>query len=368
LSGVLRTTPLLSLHEERGARMVPFAGYLMPLQYPSGIIAEHLHTRSQAGLFDVSHMGQAILVGAGAIACLEALCPTDLTGLPVGRQRYSLLTAPDGGIVDDFMVARISEEDLFLVVNAACKETDFHHVAANAPDGTVLHRLESHALLALQGPAAAAVLARLIPRIAEMRFMDLQEVRIPEVGACRITRSGYTGEDGFEISVPSETALHFARRLLAEPEVALIGLGARDSLRLEAGLPLYGSDIDLTTSPVEANLGFAINKRRRAAWDFPGGEVMRKQLEQGIERVRVGLLPEGRIPARAGARITLPDGTPVGQVTSGGFGPSAQGPIAMGYVSSSAADEAPLLHLIVRDRPIPARVVPTAFIPHRYVR
>jgi len=348
--------------------MVPFAGYLMPLQYPSGIIAEHLHTRSQAGLFDVSHMGQAILVGPDAIASLEMLCPSDLSGLPVGRQRYSLLTASDGGIVDDFMVARLGDEELFLIVNAACKQTDFHHIAAHTPGGTTLHHLESHALLALQGPAAAGVLARLMPQITNMRFMDFQEVQVAEVGACRITRSGYTGEDGFEISVPSETALEFARRLLAQPEVALIGLGARDSLRLEAGLPLYGSDIDLTTSPIEATLGFAINKRRRATWNFPGGEVMRRQLEQGVERVRVGLLPEGRILARAGARICLPDGTPVGQVTSGGFGPSVNGPIAMGYVSASAAGEATLLHLIVRDRPIPARIVPIPFIPHRYIR
>jgi aminomethyltransferase len=348
--------------------MVPFAGYLMPLQYPSGIIAEHLHTRSQAGLFDVSHMGQAILAGAGAIASLEILCPSDLTGLPIGRQRYSLLTAADGGIIDDFMVTRFGEEDLFLIVNAACKESDFHRIATNVRDGTTLHRLESHALLALQGPAAVGVLGRLVPQIAEMRFMDFQEVRIAGMGTCRITRSGYTGEDGFEISVPSATALEFARRLLEEPEVALIGLGARDSLRLEAGLPLYGSDIDLTTSPVEASLGFAINKRRRMTWNFPGGEVIRKQLEDGVNRVRVGLLPEGRIPARAGARISLPDGTPVGQVTSGGFGPSLNRPVAMGYVSSLAANEATLLHLIVRDRPIPARVVSIPFIPHRYVR
>lgn len=365
---LLKMTPLAALHHELGARMVPFAGYLMPVQYPTGIIAEHLHTRAQAGLFDVSHMGQATLSGRGAIAALEALCPADLRGLPRGRQRYSLLSASNGGILDDFMVARTDEEELFLVVNAACKEADFSHIAANLSEDTTLLPLEHHALLALQGPAAAKVLARLVPQISEMRFMDFKDVEIAEFGICRIARSGYTGEDGFEISISSDAATSFARRLLAQPEVAPIGLGARDSLRLEAGLPLYGSDIDKTTSPIEAALGFAISKRRKANWDFAGGDIIRTQLEQGANRVRVGIRPEGRAPARAGTPITLPDGTAVGQVTSGGFGPSVGGPIAMGYVSKPIAGDGTVIHLIVRGQPIPARVVPMPFMPHRYIR
>ena len=368
MSESLKITPLDSLHRELGARMVPFAGYAMPVQYPAGIIAEHLHCRARAGLFDVSHMGQATLSGPGGIAALEALVPTDVAGLKPGRQRYSLFTTPSGGILDDFMVARIGSEELFLVVNAACKDADFAHVAALMPDGVTLARHEDRALLALQGPEAVAVFARFAPDAAAMSFMDIRDFEIDGVGRVRVSRSGYTGEDGVEISVPGATAEAFARALLAQPEVAPIGLGARDSLRLEAGLPLYGNDIDTDTSPIEAGLTFAINKRRKMTWDFAGGAVMRDQLDHGPKLRRVGLLPEGRAPARAGTEITDLDGTVIGTVTSGGFGPSLGAPVAMGYVATShTADGTPVL-LVVRGKPLPARVAPMPFVPHRYVR
>lgn len=368
MSESLLTTPLDALHRELGARMVPFAGYDMPVQYKPGIIAEHLHTRAQAGLFDVSHMGQATLKGPEAIATLERLCPGDIEGLKPGRQRYSLLTTAEGTIRDDFMVARIGEDELFLVVNAGCKTADFAHIAAHLPAGTSLTRHEDRALLALQGPLAAAVFARLAPASAAMRFMDIADLDVSGVGPVRATRSGYTGEDGFEISVPAAQAEALARALLAEPEVAPIGLGARDSLRLEAGLPLYGNDIDTTTSPIEAGLTFAINKRRKMAWDFLGGSVMRDQLDTGPGRRRVGLRLDGRAPARAHAQIALPDGTIIGEVTSGGFSPSLEAPIAMGYVAASHAADNTEIALIVRGKPLPARIVPMPFIPHRYAR
>ena len=368
MSEILLTTPLDALHRTLGARMVPFAGYAMPVQYPTGIIAEHLHTRTQAGLFDVSHMGQATLRGPDAIAALERLCPADLAGLHPGRQRYSLLTSEKGGILDDFMVARIAADELFLVVNAGCKDADFAHVAANLPNGTTLTRHEDRALLALQGPMAAAVFARFAPASAPMKFMQIADLEVAGVGPVRASRSGYTGEDGFEISVPAERADSFAQLLLAEPEVAMIGLGARDSLRLEAGLPLYGHDIDTTTSPIEAGLTFAISKRRKMAWDFAGGMPMRDRLDHGPSRCRVGLRLDGRAPAREGAEIVRPDGTPVGVVTSGGFSPSLQAPIAMGYVASECAADGTELALMVRGKPLPATVVPMPFVPHRYAR
>ncbi len=368
MSDVLKTTPLDALHRALGARMVPFAGYAMPVQYPAGIIAEHLHCRAKAGLFDVSHMGQATLSGPGGIAAVEALVPADVAGLKPGRQRYSLFTTPSGGILDDFMVARIGPEELFLVVNAACKDADFAHVAAHMPDGVTLERHEDRALLALQGPQAVAVFARFAPGAAAMAFMDIRDFEIDGIGSVRVSRSGYTGEDGVEISVPGATAEAFARLLLAEPEVAPIGLGARDSLRLEAGLPLYGNDIDTETSPIEAGLTFAINKRRKIAWDFAGGPVMRDQLDNGPARRRVGILPEGRAPARAGTEITDLAGTVIGTVTSGGFGPTLGAPIAMGYVAGAqSADGTPVL-LMVRGKPLPARIAAMPFVPHRYVR
>ncbi len=368
MSDQLKTTPLDALHRELGARMVPFAGYAMPVQYPAGIMAEHLHTRAKAGLFDVSHMGQATLAGPSATAALEQLIPGDIQGLKPGRQRYSLFTNAAGGILDDFMVARIGAEELFLVVNAACKDADFAHVAANLPPDCTLVRHEDRALLALQGPSAMSVLARFAPDVATMAFMDVRDLDVAGVGTIRVSRSGYTGEDGFEISVPGATASHFARLLLAEPDCAPAGLGARDSLRLEAGLPLYGNDIDTTTSPVEAGLTFAINKRRKMAWDFLGGDVIRGQLEAGPTRLRVGIRPDGRAPARAGTEILDAAGAVIGTVTSGGFGPTVDGPIAMGYVARAHAADGAAISLLVRGRPLPARIVPMPFVPHNYAR
>jgi aminomethyltransferase len=361
---ILRTTPLDALHRRRGGRMAPFAGYDMPVQYAGGIMAEHLHCRSQAGLFDVSHMGQLSLTRADAATLLEQLVPGDMLGIKPGRQRYTLLLDEAGGILDDLMVANYGDR-LMLVVNAACKEADALHL------GTRIAQIdmETHdrALLALQGPAAAAVMARLSPEAAALPFMGVAELTIAGAPVW-ISRSGYTGEDGFEISVPAGQAEDFAERLLAEPEVALAGLGARDSLRLEAGLCLYGNDIDTLTTPVEANLTWTIAKRRRTTWDFPGAAAIRDQLEHGATRLRVGLCPDGRAPARAGTVIAAADGTQAGTVTSGGFGPTFGGPIAMGYVRRGLAVEGQALDLLVRGKRMPARVAPLPFVPHRYVR
>lgn len=359
----LATTPLDALHRELGARMVPFAGYAMPVQYPAGVLAEHRHTRAAAGLFDVSHMGQVILRGGAPATALEALVPGELQGLAAGRIRYTMFTSPAGGILDDLMVANAGDH-LVLVVNAGCKAADIAHLRAGLGD----HRVEAlpqRALLALQGPRAAAVLARLAPAAAAMAFMSWCRLDLAGI-ACWVSRSGYTGEDGFEISLPADQAEALARRLLADPEVKPIGLGARDTLRLEAGLCLYGSDIDGTTTPVEAGLAWTIGKRRRAAGGFPGAAVILGQLANGPPRLRVGLLPDDRAPARAHTVITLPDGRPVGAVTSGGFGPTIDGPLAMGYVEAACAASGTRLMLVVRDQPRPARVVELPFVPHRY--
>jgi aminomethyltransferase len=360
----LLSTPLAPLHAELGARMVPFAGYAMPVQYPAGILAEHRACRERAALFDVSHMGQAELWGEGAAAALERLSPADVAGLKPGRQRYGLLTNSQGGIEDDLMVANLGDR-LFLVVNAARKAADFAAIGAVLPAGVALRPLPGRALLALQGPDAGRMLAGIAPDTAAMRFLDVIETVLDGVPAV-IARSGYTGEDGFEISVPAESAEGFARRLLAagaEPA----GLGARDSLRLEAGLCLYGSDIDATTSPVEAGLVWTIGKRRRIAWDFPGAERVRDELAHGPKRRRVGLLPEGRQPARAGTPV-LREGVVVGAVTSGSFGPSLDAPCAMAYVAPEAAADGTALMLDVRGRPVAARVAPLPFVPHRVLR
>ncbi|WP_201451817.1 glycine cleavage system aminomethyltransferase GcvT [Rhodovarius lipocyclicus] len=362
----LLETPLASLHRELGGRMVPFAGYSMPVQYPAGILTEHLHTRAEAGLFDVSHMGQAELVGEGAAAALEALTPADVQGLKPGRQRYGLLLNAEGGIVDDFMVAN-SAGRLFLVVNASRKHVDLPLIAAALPAGVSLRPLPDRALLALQGPAAVAGLATLVPEVAALSFMGVWEgvwQGLPLI----ISRSGYTGEDGVEISVPAEAAEGFAKRLLALPGVQPAGLGARDSLRLEAGLCLYGNDIDETTSPVEAALVWSMGKRRRMAWDFPGAERIRGELDNGTKRLRVGIRPEGRQPARAHTPVHGPDGALAGEITSGGFGPSVNGPVAMGYVARDLAADGTALTLMVRGKPLAARVAPTPFHPHRYAR
>ncbi|MCW3476615.1 glycine cleavage system aminomethyltransferase GcvT [Limobrevibacterium gyesilva] len=363
----LKTTPLDALHRELGARMVPFAGYAMPVQYPAGIMAEHLHCRAKAALFDVSHMGQASLYGADAAAALEALVPGDMAGLKPHRQRYTILTTASGGILDDLMVANTGSDRLFLVANASRKDVDFAHIAAHLPDDVKLARHDDRALLALQGPAAVGVLARVAPEVASMPFMGVATITVDSV-ECFVSRSGYTGEDGFEISVPAEFADAFARMLLAQPGVMPAGLGARDSLRLEAGLCLYGNDIDETTNPVEAALTWVIGKRRRMEWNFVGAGPIRAMLENGPARLRVGIRPDGRAPARAGTEIVGADGGVVGHVTSGGFGPTLGAPIAMGYVRRDLAADGTELSLLVRGKPLPARVAPTPFVPHRYVR
>jgi aminomethyltransferase len=360
----LKATPLDAWHRARGARMVEFAGYSMPVQY-QGLIAEHRQCRSRAALFDVSHMGQATLSGPTAAAALESLVPGDIAGLKPGRQRYTLLTNEAGGIKDDLMVANLGADKLFLVVNASRKEDDFTHIAANLPAGVQLQPHEDRALLALQGPAAAAVIARLGPEAAGQPFMGVLDVALAGI-RCLISRSGYTGEDGFEISVPADGAEALANRLVAEPEVAPAGLGARDTLRLEAGLCLYGNDIDELTTPVEAGLTWVIAKRRRSSWDFPGAAAIRDQLEHGAVRHRVGIRPDGRAPARAQTDIVAGDGTAAGIITSGSFSPSLNAPIAMGYVRKDLVADGTVLHLIVRGKPLPARVVPLPFVPHRY--
>ncbi len=362
----LRHTPLNDLHLSLGAKMVPFAGYAMPVQYPAGIMAEHLHTRARAGLFDVSHMGQLRLSGAGAAAALEALVPSDITALAPGRMRYTLFTNDKGGILDDLMVTRAGD-DLLLVVNAARKADDIAHLRRHLPAGVALTPLEDRALLALQGPEAASVLARFAPAVAAMGFMTGAAMTVDGLD-CFVTRSGYTGEDGFEISAPALAADRLARRLLAEPEVMPVGLGARDSLRLEAGLCLYGHDIDETTTVVEADLAWTIQKRRRAEGGFPGAAAIARELAAGAGRKRVGIKPEGRAPAREGTEIVDAQGATIGRITSGGFGPSVDGPIAMGYVASSAAALGTTVSLMIRGTPRPARIVPLPFVPHRYHR
>ncbi len=365
---LLLETPLAGLHRRLGGRMVPFAGYSMPVHYPAGILAEHLACRAGAALFDVSHMGQAELRGEGAAAALEALTPADVRGLKPGRQRYALFTTATGGIFDDFMVANLGGDRLFLVVNAARKEEDFALVEAALPAGVAMRRLPDRALLAFQGPGAAGAVAPLAPDLAALPFMGIAETRVAGVPVVA-SRSGYTGEDGFEISAPAAEAERLAEALLALPGASPAGLGARDSLRLEAGLCLYGNDIDETTSPVEAALTWTIGKRRRVEWDFPGADWVRGELSEGPARLRVGLKPEGRQPARAHTPIRAPDGgAALGEVTSGGFGPSLGGPMAMGYVARSHADDGALLDLMVRGRALPARVVPLPFTPHRYAR
>ena len=357
--------------------MVPFAGYAMPVQYDltgdlaarcrGGVLAEHLHTRAHAGLFDVSHMGQAILTGPNAAAALETLVPGDIAGLKPGRQRYTLLTNAAGGIIDDLMVARMDADRLFLVVNAGRKDIDFSHMIANLPDGAVLTEWPDRALLALQGPEAAAVMGRLSPTAAALPFMGFAAVSLDGIEVL-VSRSGYTGEDGFEISVPAVHAAALAGKLLAHQEVVPIGLGARDSLRLEAGLCLYGNDIDEVTSPAEAGLTWTIGKRRKMTWDFPGGVVVRDQLDNGVPRRRVGIRPDGRAPARAQTAIVADDGTDAGIVTSGGFGPTVNGPVAMGYVRIDLAADGTRVNLIVRGKSVPATVVPLPFVPHCYRR
>jgi aminomethyltransferase len=368
----LATTPLHALHLELGARMVPFAGYDMPVQYPLGVLKEHLHTREQAGLFDVSHMGQIILRGAQAARALESLVPVDILDLPLGTQRYAMFTDDNGGILDDLMVARLAEDALFLVVNAACKEQDLAHLRKHIGGQCEIESLfDSRALLALQGPKAAEVLGRLAPDVQKMTFMQFGSVRLDGVD-CFVSRSGYTGEDGYEISVPVAQAEALARTLLAQPEVQPIGLGARDSLRLEAGLCLYGHDMSTATTPIEASLAWAISKARRAegvrAGGFPGAARIFAQQRDGVTGKRVGLLPLERVPVREGAEIVDADGATIGRVCSGGFGPSLGAPVAMGFVAAGHAALDSEVWALVRGKRVAMKVAKTPFVPQRYYR
>lgn len=368
--------PLDSWHRAMGARMVPFAGYDMPIQYAGphgGIVAEHTWTRTSAGLFDVSHMGQLLLSGPDLDAAVEAILPIDLATLKVGQQRYSLLLDEDGGVLDDLMVSRLPDA-LYLVVNGATKWDDIAHLREHLPDAITLQHLDEHALLALQGPKAAAALERYVTGevpLAALTFMKFGHYTLAghEVS---IARAGYTGEDGFEISLPAAAAEEIATLLCAEPEVQPIGLGARDSLRLEAGLPLYGHDLSPETSPIEAGLVFGINKRRRSSIEqggggFPGAERINREIVEGTARRWVGLKLEGRLPAREGAEVFVAD-EKIGTVTSGGFSPTLGQPIAMAYVASNHAAPGTAIEVEVRGKRLAATVSPTPFVPHRYYR
>ncbi|MDM0013852.1 glycine cleavage system aminomethyltransferase GcvT [Variovorax sp. J22P168] len=381
-AAALEKTPLHALHLELGARMVPFAGYSMPVQYPAGLMAEHRHTRQAAGLFDISHMGQLRLVGPDAAAAFESLMPVDVIGLAPGRQRYGLLLADDGGILDDLMFFNEGDDSLFVIVNGACKQADIAHITARIGARCEVRPLPDQALLALQGPQAADVLARLAPGIERLVFMTGGAVRIGGIAAFA-TRSGYTGEDGFEISVAAADAEALARLLLAQPEVAPIGLGARNSLRLEAGLCLYGSDIDASTTPVEAALGWAMQKVRRSGGaregGFPGAARVLAQLKAAdgaaghldhdtLRRKRVGLVALERVPVRDGSLLESFEGLPIGQVTSGLLGPSVDRPIAMGYVALAYAEPGTRLQAVVRGKPVPMEVCTLPFLPARYYR
>ena len=376
-SSALKRTPLHALHLARGGKMVPFAGYDMPVQYSAGVLREHLHVRSAAGLFDVSHMGQIALrpksgkIEDAALA-LERLVPQDIVAIAPGRQRYAQFTNHTGGILDDLMVANFGDH-LFLVVNAACKAEDEARLAAGLSDVCVIEPLPDRALIALQGPKAVSVLAKLCADAPAMRFMDSGPHRVDGID-CYVSRSGYTGEDGFEISVPADRAGELANKLLADSDVLPIGLGARDSLRLEAGLCLYGHDIDATTTPVEAALEWSIQKSRRTggarAGGFAGADKVLSQLETGASRRRVGLRPEGRAPVRENAAL-FADATSsetIGTVTSGGFGPSLNAPVAMGYLPASHAANDTVVFAEVRGQRLPIRVAPMPFVANTYKR
>lgn len=372
----LLVTPLNAAHRALGAKMVPFAGYDMPVQYPTGVLTEHVWTRENAGLFDVSHMGQALIVAADGrhetvTRALETLIPADAISLTPGQQRYSQLLNDAGGILDDLMFTRpldpALEGTLMLVVNAANKIADYAHLTAHLPAGVRLEPIEDRALLALQGPRAVDVLAPLMPAAAELSFMTAVSGRLADRFDVHVSRSGYTGEDGFEISVLDSDAVAVWDLFLSHDLVKPIGLGARDSLRLEAGLCLHGHDIDAATSPVEANLSWSIQKRRREEGGFPGFIRLRSEWKEGASRLRVGLKPEGRAPAREGAEIVV-DGRVIGTVTSGGFGPTVNGPVAMGYVERAFAAPGTKVDLMVRGKPLVAHVVPLPFVPARFMR
>ena len=373
----LLKTPLHALHLSLGARMVPFAGYDMPVQYPAGVLKEHLATRTACGLFDVSHMGQVLIRPKSgrledAALALERLIPVDILGLKPGRQRYGLFTNDQGGILDDLMVANRGDH-FYMVVNASCKDADFAHMAKHLSDACTFEILTDRALIALQGPHAEHVLAEFCPEVTSMKFMDVEGDELREAD-CIISRSGYSGEDGFEISIPADKAEFTVHRMLDHPDCEAVGLGARDSLRLEAGLCLYGNDIDTTTSPVEAGLEWAIQKARRKggvrAGGFPGANRILDELENGAVRRRVGLKPEGKAPVRGHAGLYATDSleSPIGEVTSGGFGPSVDGPIAMGYVPIDLARPGTRIFAEVRGKFLPVTVTDLPFITPTYKR
>ncbi|EKO3535072.1 glycine cleavage system aminomethyltransferase GcvT [Vibrio fluvialis] len=367
----LLITPLHALHLEVGAKMVPFAGYDMPVQYALGVKKEHLHTREAAGLFDVSHMGQLRLHGEGAAVALETLVPVDVVDLAEGKQRYAFFTNEQGGILDDLMVANLGDH-LFVVVNAACKEQDINHLHAHLPSGVELEIIDDRALLALQGPKAAEVLARLQPAVADMLFMDIQQVQLDGID-CIVSRSGYTGEDGYEISVPADKAEALARTLTAFEEVEWIGLGARDSLRLECGLCLYGHDLDETTTPVEASLLWAIQPVRRTGGaregGFPGADIILSQIAtKDVSRKRVGLVGQTKAPVREGTELFDAEGTKIGIVTSGTAGPTAGIPVSMAYVRADLSAIGTEVFAEVRGKMLPMLVEKMPFVPQRYYR
>ncbi|WP_293906681.1 glycine cleavage system aminomethyltransferase GcvT [Phenylobacterium sp.] len=369
----LKTTPLTAAHIALGARMVPFAGYSMPVQYPDGVMKEHLWTREHAGIFDVSHMGQARLRGVAPLSAFEEVVPGDYIGLKPGRQKYSVLLNRTGGIVDDLMAGRpvtalgTGDDGLFVVVNGACKDGDFRLIDEELAGQVTIERLENRALIALQGPEAAAVFQHYAPAAAQMVFMDIRLMTAFGVDLI-VSRSGYTGEDGYEISVPAAAADDVWNILLSDPRVRPIGLGARDSLRLEAGLPLYGHDLDETVSPVEAGLTFAINKNRREQRDFPGASRIARELAEDPARVKVCLRVLEGAPAREGAEVADATGAVVGVVTSGGYSPVLKGGIALAFVPPACKAPGTPLKVIVRGKPQAAEVVTSPFVPHRYVR
>lgn len=361
-----RQTALYSLHCELGAKIVDFAGWEMPLQYPTGIMSEHKHCRNSAALFDVSHMGQLELHSPAAAQILESLVPADITNLKPGQCRYTFFTDPNGGILDDLIVTNAGSY-LYIVVNASMRDQDIGHLEKHLGEGAVLKELTEQALIAVQGPAAVDVVTKLFPDASQLNFMQSGQASHDGV-QCRVSRLGYTGEDGFELSVPSADADKIARALLAHEQCKPAGLGARDSLRLEAGLSLYGNDIDRTTTPVEASLSWAIQKNRREQGGYPGDNVIGTQLKQGTSRKLVGLRPEGRVPARQHAKICDASGSTIGEITSGGFGPTVGAPVAMGYIATEHASSGTDVMLSVRGKLHPATVTPLPFVPHNYKR
>ena len=361
----IRRTPLHGLHVELGGKLVDFAGWEMPVQYPLGIMGEHAQCREKAAVFDVSHMGQVILRGEDVGAKLEALCPQAYATLKPGKARYGFFTNSDGGIMDDLIVSNAGDH-YFVVVNAALRHQDIPHMRDNL-DGVEVTEIFDRALVAVQGPAAENVVGDLCPAARDLKFMETTEA--PILGAeCRISRLGYTGEDGYEISIPEDRAIEITKAFLAHEDCEAAGLGARDSLRLEAGLCLYGNDIDQGTSPIEASLGWAIQKRRKEEGGFPGADRIQKELAEGPARKLVGIKPEGRAPARQGVDIQCAQGNTIGQITSGGFGPTVGGPVAMGYVAADHAEPGTAVNLIIRGKPQPAQIVATPFVTQNYKR